>query len=121
MTETQNNGGSEGSGSGGESSGSGTSGNDNSGGSDSQETTENSTTFSRATAADVVVEVTDGVIVGLRNNTSNVNSDNYTIAEGGGSITIKKEYLSGLADGEKTFHILLEDETDIEYLITVGD
>lgn len=47
--------------------------------------------------------------------------DNYTIADGGGSITIKKEYLSGLTDGEKTFHILLEDETDIEYLITVGD
>lgn len=59
--------------------------------------------------------------MGLKNNMSNVNTDNYTIAEGGGSITIKKEYLSGLADGEKTFHILLEDETDIEYLITVGD
>lgn len=59
--------------------------------------------------------------MGLKNNTFNVNTDNYTIAEGGGSITIKKEYLSGLADGEKPFHILLEDETDIEYLITVGD
>ncbi|MBQ8918797.1 MAG: hypothetical protein IJ056_01640 [Acidaminococcaceae bacterium] len=102
--------------------GSGDSGSGNSGAGDNgSETTENSTTFSRASAADVVVEVTDGVIVGLKNNTSNVNADNYTIAEGGGSITIKKEYLSGLADGEKTFHILLEDETDIEYLITVGD
>lgn len=59
--------------------------------------------------------------MGLKNNTSNVNTDNYTIAEGGGSITIKKEYLAGLSDDEKKFRILMADGSDIEYYVTVGD
>lgn len=80
--------------------------------------TPGSAIFSRSSAQDVVVSV-DGEVTGLRNNTSNVNPENYMI--GPGSVTIKKEYLAGLANGEKKFRVLTADGSDVEYYITVGD
>ena len=80
--------------------------------------TPGSTIFSRSSAQDVVVSV-DGEVTGLKNNISNVNPDNYVV--GSGSVTIKKEYLAGLSDGEKKFRVLMADGSDIEYFVTVGD
>ena len=77
--------------------------------------------FSKADPADITIAVVDAEITGLKIGGTNVNTDNYTIAEGAHSITIDDEYLGGLANGDKTFKILLEDETEVTYVITVGD
>ena len=80
-----------------------------------------SASFSKAAAADITVEVADATITGLQIGSANVNTDNYTIAEGAHSITIDDEYLGGLANGEKTFHILLGETDELVYKITIGD
>ena len=80
-----------------------------------------SASFSKADPAEITIEVVDAEITGLKIGGTNVNTDNYTIAEGAHSITIDDDYLGGLANGDKTFKILLEDETEVTYVITVGD
>ena len=81
-----------------------------------------SASFSKADPADITITVADAEITGLKIGGTNVNPDNYTIAEGAHSITIDDEYLGGLANGEKTFKVQLEDgEDELTYIVTVGD
>ena len=81
-----------------------------------------SASFSKAAPADITITVADAEITGLKIGGTNVNTDNYTIAEGAHSITIDDAYLSGLANGDKTFKVQLEDgEDELTYIVTVGD
>ena len=63
-------------------------------------------TFTRSAAADVTVGIADVDITGLKLGDTAVDSSNYTIAAGARSITIKKEYLDNLSNGDKTFKIM---------------
>ncbi|MBR0294134.1 MAG: hypothetical protein IJQ91_06970 [Acidaminococcaceae bacterium] len=81
-----------------------------------------SASFSKADPADITIAVADAEITGLKIGGTNVNPDNYTIAEGAHSITIDDEYLGGLANGDKTFKVQLDDgEDELTYVVTVGD
>lgn len=77
--------------------------------------------FSRETAADIEITLADVEITGLKIGSATVNTDNYTIAEDKHTITIDKTYLSGLADGDKNFHVLYGTDGDYTYVVTVGD
>jgi len=57
-------------------------------------------------------------ITALKNGTSNVNTANYTI--NGLALTITKEYLAGLANGDKTFTVVT-DAGSVVSTVTVGD
>ena len=81
-----------------------------------------SASFSKADPADITIAVADAEITGLKIGGTNVNTDNYTIAEGAHSITIDDTYLSGLANGDKTFKVQLDDgDAELTYVVTVGD
>lgn len=80
-----------------------------------------SASFSKAAAEDITVTLLDVTINGLKNGSATVNTDNYTIAEDAHSITIDKTYLSGLTNGDKTFHVLYGEDGDFSYAVTVGD
>ena len=81
-----------------------------------------SASFSKADPADITIDVADAEITGLKIGGTNVNTDNYTIAEGAHSITIDDTYLSGLANGDKTFKVQLDDgDAELTYVVTVGD
>jgi len=76
-------------------------------------------TFSKAAAADVVLTVAGATtITALKNGTSNVNAANYTI--NGLVVTITKDYLTGLANGDKTFTVVT-DAGSVVSTVTVGD
>lgn len=76
-------------------------------------------TFSKAAAADVVLTVPSGTITALKNGDSTVTATNYSIALGGKSIVIDKDYLSGLDNGTATFHLILADTADVSCDITI--
>lgn len=81
-----------------------------------------SASFSKADPADITITVADAEITGLKIGGTNVNTDNYTIAEGKHEITIDDEYLGGLANGDKTFKVQLDGgESELTYVVTVGD
>ena len=81
-----------------------------------------SASFSKADPADITITVADAEITGLKIGGTNVNTDNYTIAEGKHEITIDDEYLGGLANGDKTFKVQLDEgEAEVTYVVTVGD
>ncbi|MBR4208695.1 MAG: hypothetical protein IKQ96_00575 [Lachnospiraceae bacterium] len=79
-----------------------------------------SASFSKAAAADVTVALADVTITGLKNGDSAVSSENYEIATGAHSITIDKDYLSTLDNGDVTFHVLYGDAGDFTFVVTVG-
>ena len=62
--------------------------------------------FDREDAADVAVTVADATITGLKYQDVAVDASNYAISNSDHTITIKKEYLAALSDGDKTFKIL---------------
>lgn len=76
-------------------------------------------TFSKAAAADVVLNVASGTITGLKNGTSSVTSSNYSIALGGQSIVIDSSYLSGLPNGDVTLNVLLADSSQVSCVATI--
>ena len=81
-----------------------------------------SASFSKADPADITITVADAEITGLKIGGTNVNTDNYTIAEGKHEITIDDQYLGGLANGDKTFKVQLDGgEAELTYVVTVGD
>ena len=81
-----------------------------------------SASFSKADPADITITVADAEITGLKIGGTNVNTDNYTIAEGKHEITIDDEYLGGLANGDKTFKVQLDGgDAELTYVVTVGD
>lgn len=61
----------------------------------------------------------DNSITGLKIGSATVNSSNYSID--GLELTIKKEYLATLAEGEKVFTILMEIANDVSVVVTVVD
>lgn len=82
----------------------------------------NVATFSKATATDVVFAVTsDNAVVctELKNNLSTVNPDNYSFVNN--ELIIKKEYLSGLANGDKKFTLTLNTGNSFVLSISVSD
>lgn len=76
-------------------------------------------TFSKAAAADVVLNVASGTITGLKNGTSSVTSSNYSIALGGKSIVIDSSYLSGLSNGDVTLNVVMSDSTELSCVVTI--
>lgn len=62
--------------------------------------------FDREDAADVAVTVADATVSGLKYQDVAVDASNYAVSNSGHTITIKKEYLAALSDGDKTFKIL---------------
>ena len=62
--------------------------------------------FDREDAADVAVTVADATITGLKYQDVAVDASNYAISNSDHTVTIKKEYLTTLSDGDKTFKIL---------------
>ena len=80
---------------------------------------ESRVTISKAAAKDVVVTITQGNIVGLKNGSTDVTSSNYAIAAGAKSIVINADYLAGLSTGEVTFTIVLDNEQNITYVVTI--
>ena len=77
--------------------------------------------FSKADPADITVVLADAEITGLKIGSVAVNADNYAIAQDKHSITIDDEYLGGLANGDKSFHVLYGEDGDYTYVVTVGD
>jgi len=55
----------------------------------------------------------------VKNGGAVVNTANYTSSSG--TLTIKKEYLATLANGDKTFTIVLSAGSDLTVAITVAD
>lgn len=80
-------------------------------------------TFSKAAAADVVLTVSSSdsavTLSAVKNSGSVVNTANYTFVDN--KLTIKKEYLTTLTNGAKTFTIVMTEGTDLTVTITVGD
>lgn len=76
-------------------------------------------TFSKAAAANVVLNVASGTITGLKNGSSSVASTNYSIALGGQSIVINSSYLSGLTNGDVTLNVVLSDSTQVSCVVTI--
>jgi hypothetical protein len=72
--------------------------------------------FDRADAADVSVGAADATITGLKLGDTEVDSGNYAISNSDHTLTIKKEYLTTLSNGVKTFKIL-EGATDFDTLV----
>lgn len=62
--------------------------------------------FDREDVADVVVTMADATITGLKYQDAAVDASNYAISNSDHTITIKKEYLAALSDGDKIFKIL---------------
>ncbi len=62
--------------------------------------------YDREDAADVAVTVADAEITGLKYQDAAVDASNYAISNSNHTITIKKEYLTTLSNGAKTFKIL---------------
>ncbi len=76
-------------------------------------------TFSKAAAADVTVTVQNDTPVDILMGDATIGTSNYTIASG--NITIKKDYLSSLANGVKPFVILMNSEEEKTFAVTVAD
>ena len=58
-------------------------------------------------------------ITGLKIGGTAVNASNYSVS--GLVLTIKKEYLSTLAEGDKTFTVTLAKSPDVVSVVTVED
>lgn len=80
-----------------------------------------SASFSKADPADITITVADAEINGLKIGSVAVNTDNYTISDDKHTITIDADYLGGLANGDKNFHVLYGSSGDFTYVVTVGD
>jgi len=80
-----------------------------------------SAAFSKADPADIEITLADVEITGLKIGSVAVNTDNYAISDDKHTITIDDEYLGGLANGDKNFHVLYGTDGDFTYVVTVGD
>ena len=67
--------------------------------------------------ADIAVTVANSGVTSVKNGNSTISANNYT--DTNGVITIKKEYLSTLTVGEKTFTFITEDKTNPICKITI--
>ena len=74
--------------------------------------------FSKATPADVAFTVTNDTPVDVLIGGTTIGASNYTISSG--TVTIKKEYLSTLANGVKPFVILMTSEEEKTVTVTVA-
>lgn len=74
-------------------------------------------TFSKKSAADVTVAVTNDTAVDVQLAAETIGAANYTIANG--VVTIKKAYLSTLSEGVKPFTILMDSEIEKTFTVTV--
>jgi len=79
-----------------------------------------SAVFSKAAPADSVFTVlpSTAVLSSLLIGAATVNVNNYTYASG--ILTIKQAYLSGLANGDKTFTAVMADGGNVTVTVTVG-
>ena len=76
--------------------------------------------FSKTAPADAVFTVSPStaVLSSLLIGAATVNTGNYTYASG--VLTIKQAYLSGLANGNKTFTAVMPDGGNVAVTVTVG-
>ena len=75
--------------------------------------------FDRSEPVDVVLSDDEHTITGLKLGDNAVDSTNYSIAAGGHSLAIKKEYLTTLSDGEKTFKAMAGDTACLTGTVTI--
>ena len=61
----------------------------------------------------------DTPLVKVMNGSAKVNADNYTYDAASKTMTLKKEYLAGLANGEKTFKFCFGDDEYLSVTVTV--
>lgn len=77
-------------------------------------------TFDKAAAADVVFTLeADTPLVKVMNGSSKVNADNYTYSAADKSMTLKKEYLATLTNGDKTFKFMFGDDEALTVTVTI--
>ena len=76
-------------------------------------------TIDRSEPVDVVLSDDEHTITGLKLGDNAVDSTNYSIAAGGHSLAIKKEYLTTLSDGEKTFKAMAGDTACLTGTVTI--
>ncbi len=77
--------------------------------------------FSKAAPADAVFTVTPAGTVtlsALKIGAATVSASNYTYAAN--VLTIKNEYLGGLANGDKAFSLVMSDGGDMAVTVTVA-
>jgi hypothetical protein len=67
---------------------------------------------------DMVTAISGGTLTALKLGGATVNTDNYTVASG--TLTIKKEYLAGLAEGIKIFTIVTANG-NCTFTVTITD
>ena len=77
-------------------------------------------TYSKATAADVVLTIPAGTITGLKKGGTDVTSSNYSIALGAQSIIILGTYLTTLSNGATTFTVVLSGGATYNCVITIA-
>ena len=77
-------------------------------------------TYSKATAADVVLTIPAGTITGLKKGGADVTSSNYSIALGAQSIIILGTYLTTLSNGATTFTVGLSGGASYDCVITIA-
>ena len=78
-----------------------------------------SATFSKAAPADIAVTVANDTAVEVQLGGESIGTGNVTIANG--KVTIKKDYLSSLANGAKPFVIVMTSEEEKTFVVTVAD
>lgn len=77
-------------------------------------------TFDKAAAADVVFTLeADTPLVKVMNGSSKVNAENYAYDTTAKTMTLKKEYLAGLTNGDKTFKFYFGDDEYLSVTVTV--
>lgn len=78
-------------------------------------------TFSKAAEADILLTITssDGAVCGgVKNGTQYIVSTAYTL--GTGTVTLEKEYLATLTNGDYTFYLMMDKGNNITVTVTVG-
>lgn len=77
-------------------------------------------TFDKAAAADVVFTLeADTPLVKVMNGSAKVNAENYVYDAANETMTLKKEYLATLTNGDKTFKFCFGDDEYLSVTVTV--
>lgn len=76
--------------------------------------------FDRSDPEDIEIDVSDATITGVKLGDDAVDSSNITIASGSHAVTIKKEYLTTLSNGDKEFTVMASTTECIVCVVTVS-
>ena len=76
--------------------------------------------FDRSDPEDIEIDVSDATITGVKLGDDAVDSSNITIASGSHAVTIKKEYLSTLSNGDKEITVMASTTECVVCVVTVS-